>query len=203
MPWHIDAPVGSISVRANRTLLNDNFVFTQDNMRVNHYFNESNDGKHRLISMPQTTDPAPVANQIDLYNKASSIGVSELWMIRDAEPLTKCALTNSLITVPQNLQNGYSWLPGGMLMQWGFRVWDNVNDGSTAKVSLPTRFSVNNADAVGFIAIAIPVHSSSSPGSDFETGIVTGSLTHEEFKIANFGGHTMAGWYWLAIGPKT
>lgn len=62
MTWHTTAPIGNISVKANRTILQDNFTYTEVNMgneivgtntvtTRDHFWNVSSDidGRHRFI----------------------------------------------------------------------------------------------------------------------------------------------------------
>lgn len=88
--------------------------------------------------------------------------------------------------------NGYTTLPGGAILQWG-------TIGASSNQNVPVSFNISFPTAA-FVAYAIPIRASSSPGSDFSTVVVTGSLTTAGFTIGNVGAHTMQGWYWLAIG---
>lgn len=87
--------------------------------------------------------------------------------------------------------SGYQWI-GGILLQWGTVA-------GSSNQNVPVTFTPNFPRNC-FNVSAIPIRASSSPGSDFSTVIVTGSVSTAGFTIGNIGAHTMAGWYWFAIG---
>jgi len=87
--------------------------------------------------------------------------------------------------------NGYQWI-GGILLQWGTATGTSS---STKAVTFSPAFP-NNC----FNVNAIPIRAASSPGADFACVIVTSSVTKNGFTIGNIGSHTVAGFYWFAIG---
>lgn len=54
MPWNSTFPLGSVSVRANRTIGQQNTTYLETILKNDHYFNEdvSKDGYHKKASMP-------------------------------------------------------------------------------------------------------------------------------------------------------
>jgi hypothetical protein len=88
--------------------------------------------------------------------------------------------------------DGYATLPGGAILKWG-----SVGGSSNSNVNVTFTPAFPTA---AFTAYAIPIRASSSPGSDFSTVIVTGSLSTTGFTIGNIGAHTCQGWYWMAVG---
>lgn len=107
------------------------------------------------------------------------------------------ALTRNLTPISTNNtdRNGYTFLPGGIIFQWGF-----VAGSSSSSIAVLFATSNINFPSKCFSAFAIPIRAASSPGSDFSTCIVTSTVSTTGFTIGNIGGHTMAGWYWWAIG---
>lgn len=90
-------------------------------------------------------------------------------------------------TQPVASANGYTFLPGGLLIQWG-----NFNPNSSINVTFPIAFpsAVYNIQLTG----------SASNNSTFRNGVSTGTLTTTGF---TWEGTLSSNWkpiYWLAIG---
>ncbi len=88
-----------------------------------HYpFNTNYSGLHRQSRYKAQTAPSTgVAGDkiLALYAKTGAVS-TELFMIRDANAGTEVALTTSKIGAPiLNPLASVSWLPGGVLIQWG------------------------------------------------------------------------------------
>lgn len=100
-------------------------------------------------------------------------------------------LTSNII--PKIQANGYTFLPGGLIIQWGVVAGSNAS-------STPVLFATANKNfaTACFGVWIMPVRSSTNPGDDFATSAFSVSTTG--FTIGNIGGHTMQRWYWIAIG---
>jgi hypothetical protein len=137
-------PTGFVDLDQDYQNIQDNFNQANVVMGVNHYpFDNTtgNKGKHFQVSMPiQAAAPVPGSAEVILYSKAGYGGSSELFMVRDTDPLTEVNLTTAKIAAPLAAQNGVSWLPGGILFEWGY---DTVTAGSTNIIALPVSFPNN------------------------------------------------------------
>ena len=110
-------------------------------------FNNILGGWHKIIHIPQiagNTDPAPVtspANAGQLYTKTIA-GDLELFYESSGGIISQ--LTAPSIT-PLPAINGYSYLPGGIIVQWGLKT----STGGVQTVTLPFTFPNNfyNAQA--------------------------------------------------------
>jgi len=109
---------------------------------VDHYSFETNsDGWHKQSTYPVQTAPTTVAGQVAIYSKTGAVS-SELFMIRDGNAGTEVALTTSKIGNASAATNGASWLPGGILIQWG-RATKSTNGAVTFLNAFPNAvFSV-------------------------------------------------------------
>lgn len=61
MPWNSLSPVGTLSVKANRTAMNQNIAYIEAEMNKDHFWNVgvNEDGHHKKVEMPlQATDIA-------------------------------------------------------------------------------------------------------------------------------------------------
>lgn len=112
-------------------------------MAVDHFgFNNNNGGKHQQVTMPSRgSAPTTVAGSADLYVNTDSAGQQALWFIRDGFPLSNVQLTTSKILAPTVTSNGCTFLPGGLLLQWG-TVSLNANPSNTT-VTYPVAFPNN------------------------------------------------------------
>lgn len=115
-------------------------------INVDHYsFQESGfDGTHRQVQLRQAaggngTIPAGLqgAGWESLYSSVTG-GVGDLWFVRGATA-TGVRLTGP--GTPSALVDGYTFLPGGILVQWGF---ENLGAGiTTFLVTYPIAFPNN------------------------------------------------------------
>lgn len=96
-------------------------------------FNDGDEGKHKFLQMPeQSSAPTTGANEGGLYTKESN-SITELFFRRESDG-TEIQLTDG---DPSTGTSGYTFLPGGLLLQWG------TGSGSTlgTTVNFTTSFS--------------------------------------------------------------
>jgi hypothetical protein len=93
-------------------------------------FGDSNGGWHRKVTyVNQGSNPGSSAGQYVVYSKMTA-GQSELFAQKDATS-SPIQLTNQ---VPNAASSGFSYLPGGMLIQW-------VSLSTTGSFNWPTAFA--------------------------------------------------------------
>lgn len=179
------------SLGVSRPLIVGNFSAISTALAVNHVaLNSSGAGKHKFVQMPvQGSAPAAAANEGVLYTK-TQLAISNLFWKRDASA-TEIQLTN---INPTNAANGCSFLPGGLLIQWGKAT---LNASGVATVNFISSFSllgVNNNPWSVQVTIVTNFGTVRSVG--------VSSVSHNQFSISSFAGasHDV---YWVAIGPKT
>jgi hypothetical protein len=115
-----------------------NFNQTNSVFGINHIeFNNStvaNRGKHKHVSMiEQGSDPVTAANEVALYSKDVS-SVSQLFLRREANG-TVIQMTGQNPTIAQS---GSTFLPGGIVMKWGFTGVIADNSTVTFASAFPT-----------------------------------------------------------------
>ncbi len=144
-------------------------------------------GKHKFLQMPeQTVAPATAANEGALFTKELSGITNLIW--RQENNGSEIQLTN---IAPLPAVNGYSFLPGGIFIQWGLVT--PAQSVSTRSVVFPTPFAaIYNIQVTGLRA-------SSSPGTT-DAWVVSG-YTINGFTIYNNGSHSFE-FLWMAIGIK-
>ena len=174
-------PRSGQSLGNSRPQVQGNFDYINTAFAINHVaFNASGVGKHKFMQMPeQVSAPTTLANEGALYTKEAQSITNLFW--RQESNGTEVQLTG---IAPLAAGNGYSTLPGGMIIQWG----------STGAVGSSLNVSYN----ITF------------PNSIFST-VITGTSANKAFRIsANAtnqftvtpidGGTSGSSIYWIAIG---
>lgn len=198
MPYQTTKPAPNDYLSQSVNDIQGNFAQANTTMNIDHYpFNDltANNGFHKQVRMPElAVKPVVAANQGALYTKEAQTITNLFW---EQENGTEVQMTN---IAPVNSASGYTFLPGGMLMQWGTQ---GASSASSVAVTFPVEFKLAGVANVPYSIQVIPIRAATSPGDTFMVVVVTGSPTSLGFTIGNIGGHSMAGWYWLAIGPKS
>lgn len=88
-------------------------------------FNTLGGGFHKKSTyVNQGTPPVSAANSLVLYATTTGSG-TELHMVRDGNALTDTKLTSASIIAPTVSGDGCTFLPGGLLLQWGTNAFSN------------------------------------------------------------------------------
>lgn len=190
MSYTTNIPVIGQSLGASRPGINSNFQYINTWAKQNHYFNETNGGRHKFVELPNqgTVPPAVsrIGNEVTLYGKSDG-AVSQLWLVRDASG-TEIQLTSGS-NAPVNNFNGYSFLPGGILIQWGF-----IPNGSGT--SGTTNFNINFKTSQYNVQLLLARNAS---GGDSIWQDTSGTNDRKKFSWKGTTG-TYAYIYWFAIG---
>ena len=152
--------------------------------------------KPQEINFPNRTvlgvvpvDPVAIANTVILYSRTNAGGHTVLYAEDPASQISQ--ITGSV--APNRAANGYTWLPGGMLMQWGLNHANgNANTlipFSIAFTSVPYSIQVTQSRTTGGSATAFYV-----------VDDVGDAPTINDFNVYKEGGGQ--DFYWIAIGPK-
>jgi len=147
MAYQSSIPLAGDLISVSQTDILNNFQAIGSAFPVNHVdFNQPNVGKHKFVEFPnQSGDPAGALSQMTLFSKVTA-GLSQLFYKRDASA-SSIQLTG---VDPVGAQNGYAYLAGGIIVQWGF------TNGPTDDVQV--NFPITFPNAV-FTCIISPVKS--------------------------------------------
>lgn len=187
----IPLPTDNLSVSQGD--IKENFTVANTSFGINHYpFDDAtaNNGKHKKVSMPQTTIPTSVLGELILYNKGVSPGGSSaLFMVRDGVPATDTQLTCPEITAPLSTAQGYTFLPGGIILQWGVVTFPPfLNAAQPFNVAFPNACWNMQVSMTGV------------SGSPNNIGIASTTLSTFNWKFTGSGTSSFTGFYWQAIG---
>ena len=190
---------------ANNTNLNA--IFARNHIALNV---ATNKGKHTFIEMPAsagipTPVPGLIAGEGTLYTKTAT-SITNLFYTADAGAkqyqLTRAidasfalfATNTAYVSSPVNsntVSGGWSFLPGGMLFQYGI-VTINGSPGATA-VTYPVAFA-SPAYMLQVTAIT------SSSGGDQTAAIRVSQGSNTGFNINSSSTGTVTGFNWMAVG---
>lgn len=204
MPTYVsNTPVANNPPRVDQPTITNNFIYlnadqslSQVGLNVDHFFSgnsaTSKDGFHRwcrFIRVPVSgTPPTTVAQTFALYNDTAPnvpASGSALWIVRDNSGATKHQFTGPT-PVLGNL--GYTYLPGGLIMQWGLQA---VATNTTTAVN----FNVNYLTACYNVQVTGIRNNNGGDGAF----VSTGSVTTSGFTVRN-GSGSINQVYWVAIG---
>ena len=184
MAYNETIPQPTTAVSNAQAALLENFAVIKTLIAEDHNtFSTANEGMHKKITFPvQATAGAVVAGQIGLYADTSG-GTEELFINRVAGqiPFTKSVKEYS----------GYTYLPSGIIMQWGFADITTAGVNVPFAIPFPTKclnvnLSVNTNAANNWFVMA----QFADPGKTFFTGYAT----------TRTGGATTAAIHFMAIG---
>lgn len=188
MTFQANIPQPTDLISASQDDLLQNFQAISAAWQINHVdFNAVSQGKHKFVEMPvQGADPGGAASEFTLFSKTNVAGNDELFYKRDAEA-NSYQLSGPN---PNRAAKGSSFLPGGLLIQWGLE----------ATVANDQQYTFDVAFAAAPYSITITgVRSNNQQRSLY---VSDGTVTTTNFRIkTDSTGVAMTGVYWMAIGP--
>lgn len=176
--------------------LQGNFQAIKAAFDINHVtFDASGQGKHKFVEMPNqgiapAGNPSGAANEFTLFSQQTSVGnIQQLWYKRNNEA-SSYQLTS---TNPNPITNGHSFLPGGLLIQWGQVVGaPSLTDPVT--ITYPTSFS-----AAPFSLQVTPVRDGTSARGIYIKNL--GAQYTASSAVIRIEGTGINALLWIAIGP--
>lgn len=205
MTYQPTIPTGLVNLDVDYQNIQENFSQLDTQFGIDHtaFSNNSTpplNGYHKAVHMVQQAAPAAVSNVGSLYCTTNNDGLS------NDETLYYLTGGNKTIQMTRNVQpsnnatSGLTFLPGGMIMQWGFVTAQiSFSAGQTGTVTFPTEFP-NDCYTV-FTQIAY-TSNAEKPGGD-KVGNVS---VLRSFSPASFSWtvHRLSSgysrFYWIAIG---
>ena len=193
MAYNENIPESFTNPSADQPLIQGNFQEISTAFNTNHgNFNDPDQGKHSFLQMPeQSSAPATSANEMGLYTKESSLtSLAEMFIRRESNG-TEIEFTSSL-----GAANGWTRLPSGILLKWGF-----VSSGAGAQtVTFPTGGSI--PPFVSIFNVQVTVQDTSATPNTFVTINGTPSITSFGTFSSSRTSTTANGatFYYLAIG---
>ena len=208
MSYTPNTPVTGDSLGSTRDIIRTNFQQIDTVNSINHVaFNEANQGKHKFLQMPeQSSNPTTAADEgalfakvgagpteTALYFRAESDGtVYQLTRVDSTKTATFATNTNYQVG-PPSINGGWTFLPGGMLLQYGLL---QVSASGTATV---VTFPKSYTNTPYSITIGSVTGEGNSPGANNQF-VKDGTVATTGFSIVNSSGSAARKVYWMSIG---
>jgi hypothetical protein len=203
--YNLGYPQNGSTLGQSKATIRNNLDGTFLTVSVNHYNqNSSYPGQHKFIQFPNSSMFAPpvpnLGTEIDLYNGGSTLGgANNLFLLPPGSTslLQAIQLTRASNFPTSNSTSGFSWLPGGFLIQWGF---NNVNPaGASTLIAFPTAFS--SPSTVYSITIGNIINTNNSDPGANSVFVRSSATTNASFRVVNSSSSgELAAIYWMAIG---
>jgi len=189
MSYTSDIPQSGESLGGTRARINTNFQQIAVVEAVNHVaFNAAGEGKHKFLQMPeQSAAPTTAGNEAGFYS-AQANSVSQLFMRRESDGATLQLTASDVSDVTAQATEGYSCLPGGLLIQYG-SIGAEASS-STYTITFPKAFS-----SAPYSVVMSPFKAGTV--STVDSYVQTVSTT--DFTIRRGDGHSWD-FFWMAIG---
>lgn len=204
MSYTLGVPTDGQSLGNSKPQVRTNFIEIFNKFAVNHVdFNTlPGAGKHNFIQMPEVADKVTIDNEIGLYCKEAQDFSNLFWRQETggADPeKDQGAIIQMTNVLPLNAQQGSSFLPGGLLIQWDTGTLSG--GGATKDFTFARPFSLAGVAASPW---SIVVGFGTTPGNSTTVGVETGSVDETGFTAKGVGfGVTGSTVYYIAIGPRT
>ena len=197
---NIPKPTDLLSNSQADLLANNGFLnasFSRNHVALNI---ATNNGKHTFIEMPTLASiPAPVpgliAGEGTLYTKGS--GGAQLFYTPGTSG-NEYQLTRTIAASFASFASanpGWTFLPGGLLLQWGTKTLSANNTLTT--ITFPVTFT---APVTNVFSIVLTKISSDNSTTGQEVRISSGNVTISQFKVSQSSSSSANSVYWMAIG---
>lgn len=188
VPYNLNIPNPPNNPSVDVTPMQQNTNAVQTLLAIDHFgFNDNQGGSHQKASLAETnllgvpTLPSGLlgAGYETLYATTKATGgafgtAGELYFVRGGSA-TQIQLTGPGTPTPGN--NGYTFLPGGILIQWGFRA--AISNGTD--VTFPVAFPNNVYN------IQVAQYDAASNGDERSVSVVFNALDRFTIRITTLG----------------
>lgn len=182
-------PDGS-SLGQTKSTIRNNLDGTFETLAVDHINNNGQPGTnpagyHNVIhSVPQGSNPGAIAGFGQLFSKSVSSVITDTALFWETGTGLIQQLTANI--TPSIVPTGYTFIPGGVLVQWG----GSASGADNQLVAFPLAFPTSV-----FTLQITPYNTTSTITSSSSLGTVT--LTNFVFRTAS---SNVKGFFWFAIG---
>lgn len=202
-------PTGTVPLNEDYLNLQNNFQQLDTTYGIDHvkYSVVNNNGFHTVVHMVHNSGtPAPVSGSGEIYTRKINDGFlndSSLFF----QTATGIAIQLTRNFAPSAAQNGYTFLPGGFILQWGIvngthgAAPKTFNNGDTGTVTFATSNKAFPNHCYGIITsteyfTSIPT---STSGSTVSYDQNTLSITKFDWAFNSNSGN-ITRFFWVAIG---
>jgi hypothetical protein len=196
MTYNPGVPTGTIPLNQDFQNLQDNFTAIDNYIARNHVAFSSNtpqSGYHTAIAMVPAAAPSTIAGFGQIYSTKVNDGYAddESLFYKTGES-GGIAITLTRNFLPLAAANGYTFIPGGLIIQWGV-----VNSPASTGTVLFTTANKNFANNLFNVQLCFQRGSSSGADSFWIDNAKTFDETQFSWRATTSGANKL---YWLAIG---
>lgn len=183
MPYNNNIPQSGETLGQTQLGINTNFAIIKTAQDVDHVpYDSANQGYHKQLHFNANQAAPGIGGGVSVAYVDTVGGVSALAFQNASGSF---AITGKNPSVGAN---GYTTLPGGLLLQWGS---DTAPSGTSGFFNFPTPFSV-----VPY-SIVLTINRSSSSSASYDINVTSLSATQFKTNSGYSNSHTF---YWMAIG---
>jgi hypothetical protein len=191
MAFQPSIPTGLVNLDVDYQNLQNNFAALDNVFGVDHtkFSNATaQKGYHTAIHLIPQAPPAATAGYGQIFSQSLNDGINtdtELFFLTGGNRLLQ--LTRNFVPVKNN--NGYTFLPGGLIMQWGFSTAVTSSAGNTINYPIAFPNAIYNVSAT--------VQTSDNSTIRFS---ILGNPTLTNFSTTQTSSSKFTRLYWTAIG---
>lgn len=201
MTYSADLPVSGDTLGGTRDRIRTNFQVIDTTLAVNHvaFGGAAGEGKHKFLQMPeQGSAPSTAVNEGGFYTKVGTNPAETNIFFRGENSgfeyqLTKAiaASTGRFGSASSTAPNGWTFLPGNLILQWG----SVTNPGTSGTVT----FATSNINfPTGIIQVQCQLyHASSADESVTVRQDSLPSTTEFKYRTTSSSANTILKWYAL------
>ena len=194
MTYTPGTPLPNQTLASSQPEIRNNFLNITDTIGRNHVPptdpTAANRGKHNIVQLPQqSSGPSTSATEGAIYTKDVGGEPNLFWRRKSNGGELRMTVNHNTVTA----QTGRTFIPGGMMIQWGLNHIPFA--GSTSVIPFSTAFSAP--------PYSITVQILRSNTTTVHVAYVqNGTVTASEFSVQVLGGTGSHDIYWMAIGPS-
>jgi len=197
MAYQPNIPNGTVNLDEDWRNLRTNFqalntIFDKDHVPYSN--NTAQNGYHKAIHIVPQAAPATVAGIASIYSTTINSISNDQTLFYKTGAGNVIQLTRNFVPLAAN--HGYTFLPGGLMLQWGRQ---NAAGGATS-TSLITFATLNKAFPTSCFAVWATPFYSSAPNGNGTIAIGTISATSFAYTAYFNSSANYSGFYWTAIG---
>lgn len=199
MPYQNNIPRPTDQLNVSQGDIQQNFLEIYNWVAINHaQFNTANSGKHTQVTLPVNAAPTPTAaNEVNIYSRVSANTNKPEITWQNQNNGTIIEMTAGRVE-PNFPRNGWSRIPSGLLIKWGF----DTSTGTGYTVTFP----VNINGVLAPVFSTVPFSIIAIPSSNAATAITVlgGSFTTTTFNVNTFQTNTStpsaSPFFYVALG---
>ncbi len=194
-------PTTGQSLGITKQPIQDNFTTINTTLSVNHVaMNSLDQGKHKFCTFPSqgtssAGSPATGVNEMNLYSRIQT-GLDgnqpNLYLQYGPKAAGQADVLLTRVIGPVANTNGYSWIAGGLVLQWG-TISPLAGTGTVNFATLNIAFPQNCFNVIATL-------SPTSPPTTNAQAISVYNLNTSGFSYNYSGGSAYNRFYWFAIG---